>query len=701
MNLNGPSQSELNDNLDESDKAQFWLNETRVSPYTGELFQGQLVSRLEPKVMDVLVMLANNANAVLSPQTIFSHVWPRSIYSPVSIRRAISQIRIALNDHDKTVLKTHPKRGYALYADVRHVAERGSLSSEQQTLSSTLQQPRREKGHLKTMVLTVSSVALICIWLFSVMLQSSASNPPEVENIQPLTASPQNEYYSRFTPDSKAIVYLKANADDPNATEIWLTAADRSHSQKIWEHNADIRYFSWAEANPASAGYRLVYAVQQPDHLQFESVLFDSHFQVESRQIHFDLAGKIGISTFVTLGQNVYFLAKHEAVNRIYLGDLNTGKTEVLLSPTEQFNPYRIALSADKNSLTVLGFDRQRHSIIKRFSLTDGKSEVIADLGPNWYFINYVEALNGYLLSDGKHLQFLDESNQLKDIAFENYDFLHFPSVSPNGKLLTFTQTKLQGDAYIHWYEQGEAQRLSNSNRHTWLVSLSPSGKYVTFVSNRNGYAQIFVKALTDGREWLVYANQQQHLALSQPVWNENETKLAFARNGLLTTVEWQQNNHQAVNETQIVGTPTQWLDQGSRILFERKSADETLWFEYAEGHDPIHKRTLKKGRLVVTNAGHFVVTKRGVQRGNGQTIFAAPEHQRIVAHKWHKNALWLLIEHSASVYHLRQISTEGKTSQLIRTLPAPDGIVSDFNEAGVVYSDLEADKDIVTLELR
>ncbi|WMN60656.1 winged helix-turn-helix domain-containing protein [Pseudoalteromonas xiamenensis] len=100
----------------------FWLNNVQVSPATGELICHGRQTRLEPKVMDVLVLLAHHEGQVVRAETIFEQVWPRAIFNPVSIRRAINQIRNALGDLEKDVLKTYPKRGYALHGVIKTIA---------------------------------------------------------------------------------------------------------------------------------------------------------------------------------------------------------------------------------------------------------------------------------------------------------------------------------------------------------------------------------------------------------------------------------------------------------------------------------------------------------------------------------------------------------------------------------------------------
>ncbi|HWI85033.1 MAG TPA: winged helix-turn-helix domain-containing protein [Sphingomonas sp.] len=83
---------------------------------------------LEPKIMDVLCLLATHQGEVLSRETIIDAVWGRSFGADESLTRAISQLRKVFGDarSPARVIETISKRGYRLIAPV-------SLDGEAQT----------------------------------------------------------------------------------------------------------------------------------------------------------------------------------------------------------------------------------------------------------------------------------------------------------------------------------------------------------------------------------------------------------------------------------------------------------------------------------------------------------------------------------------------------------------------------------------
>ena len=76
---------------------------------------------LRPKCFDVLRHLLENDNKLISKAALAAAVWPQAAVSDESLARCISDVRAAIADHEHTIIKTVPRRGYLFTADVtRH-----------------------------------------------------------------------------------------------------------------------------------------------------------------------------------------------------------------------------------------------------------------------------------------------------------------------------------------------------------------------------------------------------------------------------------------------------------------------------------------------------------------------------------------------------------------------------------------------------
>src|SRR4051812_167723 len=76
---------------------------------------------LRPKCFDVLRHLLENGNRLISKEALAAAVWPQLAVSDESLARCISDVRAAIADHEHTIIRTVPRRGYLFTADVtRH-----------------------------------------------------------------------------------------------------------------------------------------------------------------------------------------------------------------------------------------------------------------------------------------------------------------------------------------------------------------------------------------------------------------------------------------------------------------------------------------------------------------------------------------------------------------------------------------------------
>jgi TolB-like protein/DNA-binding winged helix-turn-helix (wHTH) protein len=99
----------------------FRLGDWDVYPHENCLRGASGERLLEPKVMDVLVLLAGRAGRVVSREQLLESVWSGAVVGDEVLSRAVSLLRTALGDEQKNpaYLKTVHKRGYCLIAEVQ------------------------------------------------------------------------------------------------------------------------------------------------------------------------------------------------------------------------------------------------------------------------------------------------------------------------------------------------------------------------------------------------------------------------------------------------------------------------------------------------------------------------------------------------------------------------------------------------------
>jgi DNA-binding winged helix-turn-helix (wHTH) protein/tetratricopeptide (TPR) repeat protein len=106
----------------------FLVGEWRVAPPLNLLVRGDEQVRLEPRVMDVLVHLAERAEEVVSKEELIEHVWKGRYTTDDVLSVAIYSLRKSLGDDARRprYVETVARRGYRLIAPVQPATEASS-----------------------------------------------------------------------------------------------------------------------------------------------------------------------------------------------------------------------------------------------------------------------------------------------------------------------------------------------------------------------------------------------------------------------------------------------------------------------------------------------------------------------------------------------------------------------------------------------
>ena len=102
-------------------QAGFLVGECLIEPRKSRIVRGDTEVHLEPRVMDVLVCLAERAGEVVSRDTLNQQVWANIVVTDQAVTNCISELRHHLGDDRSAhrVIETIPKRGYRLAAPVQ------------------------------------------------------------------------------------------------------------------------------------------------------------------------------------------------------------------------------------------------------------------------------------------------------------------------------------------------------------------------------------------------------------------------------------------------------------------------------------------------------------------------------------------------------------------------------------------------------
>ena len=182
-------------------RAGFLIGDWEVCPQENRLKGPDRESELEPKVMDVLVLLASSQGEVISRQQILDFVWADVVVGEEVVSRAISLLRKELGDDQKNprFLKTISKRGYRLIAEV---APLSAIESQQDESKAA-----RASRKLPFMMVTALVLAYLAYSFFSLQ-------PEPEENVRDIGKSIAVLPFEDISPNSDQAYFGNGIADE-------------------------------------------------------------------------------------------------------------------------------------------------------------------------------------------------------------------------------------------------------------------------------------------------------------------------------------------------------------------------------------------------------------------------------------------------------------------------------------------------------
>jgi DNA-binding winged helix-turn-helix (wHTH) protein/TolB-like protein/Tfp pilus assembly protein PilF len=200
------------------------IGEWSVDPDTNTLRRRDEVVRIEPKAMDVLVLLAAEPGRVVRRDELLGAVWPGVVVGDESLTQSIIKLRRALGDNPRApvYIETISKRGYRLVAPTRPDDASppdavpddapGAASATALAVHADARGPARSAGRRRLARLSVP-VAAALIVLAAVGLQYFGALAPSPTTLDASTRA-----------DDGSVASSGAGRDE-TAPQAWVTVA--------------------------------------------------------------------------------------------------------------------------------------------------------------------------------------------------------------------------------------------------------------------------------------------------------------------------------------------------------------------------------------------------------------------------------------------------------------------------------------------
>ena len=177
----------MTDLIDITSQEPFRVGEWYVDPDSGRLLREGVEVKLEPKVMQVLVYLAQHSGKVVSREALEAVVWAGMVVGYDALSGSIIKLRKALGDDSRhpQYIETVSKKGYRLIAGVSQAGEDEADSHGGNAVSAQSSGNPKSVTNKITLTLIVTGVALIAVLL----LWHFLSQAPETKSQTTATAN--------------------------------------------------------------------------------------------------------------------------------------------------------------------------------------------------------------------------------------------------------------------------------------------------------------------------------------------------------------------------------------------------------------------------------------------------------------------------------------------------------------------------------
>jgi DNA-binding winged helix-turn-helix (wHTH) protein/Tol biopolymer transport system component len=464
-------------------------------------------TRLEPKVMQVLVCLAEHAGEVVTKERLMRTVWPDAFVSDDVLTRCISELRRVFGDDAKEprFIQTIPKSGYRLIAAVSSNAERDLAAPRQdgtkEQVAAVAQATRHKLVLMLLGVVLITAVAVGGWWIAST--RRAPGGLPRQPTMTQLTANPPDlpVTSARISPDGKYLAYA-----DP--TGIQVRFIDTGETQRIADTRG-MEVYAWsgdgtkiraAACDTATCtGWDLSLVgstrrrsgavwpvtdsvISTPDGSRLLRITQGSReLWVDpvdgSAPRHLVDLGPNGSASWSADGERVLF-TKGDTPSAVESMPLAGGSSSVVFKAADAQGIANTGLQLRDGRLLTLLIDTKTHAVAVWEVPIDGSSGVArgsprrltewraagASIGP----FSELRVLSAS--SDGKRVAFKGDMSHV-DIYVARFDERH-------GRLLD------------------TPRRLTTDERGSWPGAWTPDGKTILFDSGQSGSKDIFTQSL-------------------------------------------------------------------------------------------------------------------------------------------------------------------------------------------------------------
>ncbi len=663
---------------------EFFVGQFRVDMGRSQIVDRDAIVSMEPRVLQVLLILAEKQGQVVSHQQLLDRVWKDVSVAPNTLQRCITQLRKALGDNAKLqrVIKTHPKVGYSLIADVSFptLNELDSLVGEPSNPAKSANSKLGESTRWPKSTGAIALMLIVAVLLFTILNQPQLDQPVSplpISKLKALTTTDKKEFAPTFSPDGKYIAFQRYVGLCEN--EIWAKDLEQNKEYLLTKSSGIYGTPSWSPDGQKLAFSNVTHCTLSSDFQGCRDI----------RLLNFALAKSEPQEPQVVKGcdQQDYSAAVWWSNQHIAFFEKNNGSSQRLLSLDLQNNQLEELYVVQDSVLDSLSYSDSQ----KRLAITQHSNELHAsmaiinpiekdilqvELKPpvgygsmvNWY-VNWHPTEAKLITAKGNSIFEIDLNGQFTQHSVPTMQSISDPFIHPDGKSIVASMGIFDKDIErLTWnsnpqlkpgYQSLAIHRSILSERE---AKFEPSGSRVAFISERNGSQQIWLSELNEQsiaeKKYLTEPEQLSFLSgnpqIYSFVWSFDGKLIVALVDGSLNLINLDGqvsvlktdytviDIYQAPAEDQVL---LEIIEDGQEkviLLNLRSMARQTLY------QGDVHWAQLSsKGELFVSNLKHQVFrwsngeaqSLRGIEEMQLSAKFLVSNNQLLLTGK--DNTLW------------------------------------------------------------
>ena len=613
----------------------FYVGDWLVEPPFNRISNPSGPVLLQPKMMDVLVCLAEQAGTTVSHDELIAVVWQDFDVRDNVLHRTISNLRKALRNGTPgpSIIKTIPKKGYCLIAPV-HLEEPGQAGTGGLPSGDGFAQPSppvaapraavppaaasQQRKRSLPWLFSSAAVALALVLVVRAGLLPDPARPSAMPRL--FTSMNGNEFHPAFSPDGKQLAYVWAHAE--HGEDIYIQAADdevarrfttdpRAAQHPAWAPDGmHIAYYLFDPRNPSDCGIYM-----QPLDGGSPHKLANCNKNIQ-RKLAFSPDGKWLAFEQYTIAADTW---------RLHLLALETLAVHPATVPgAPDALDQNFAFSPDSQELLFYRLDP---------TSTEGRGDFFtvpitgAPAVPTRLTqgIGYVHDFSWAYESDEliffsirekkRGLWRMAVQGDTPELVTTIPEIMGSVSVSPRGDHISYVSWKYQENLWQTPLPTAETPNpqcrpLVRSTRRDVAARISPSGGRLAFTSNRNGFYELWVSDADGSNQIKLTA---MNTAVQAPRWSPDERYIA---------VHAVQDDQRDIFVVDAEGGPPRRLtrNRADNALPSWSRDGRTLYFTSARsGRYEIWKIPVEGGEAVqVTHEGGLTA----FEAWDGQSLF-------------------------------------------------------------------------------